>query len=135
MVLPLSREWNEPPFSAIGATWLKALWQCRKAVLEAHQQIAAANEKAVRDQGAGLTVGAIVALRRNKDDRKAEGKMASHFTGPFEIVKVFPSGVTAEIRCVETGTCHTVNRARLKLLHAAPKYHAQAPVMPVARYN
>ena len=133
VVLPLSREWNEPVLSLTGATWLEALWKCRQTVVRDHRLAAEANARAVQQQGTGLVEGAIVALRRTADERKAEGKMSSLFTGPYEIVKVLSSGVTAEIRCAETGTIHTVNRARLKLLQAPPKYFPETPELPKPR--
>ena len=134
-VLPLSREWSEPALSATGATWLEALWKCRAIVLRDHRAVADANAKAVRAQGTGLTEGAIVALKRTSEDKKGEGKMAPAFAGPFRVTRVFPTGVTVEVCCEITGTVHTVNRARLKLLQAAPEHFPSMPTLPKPRFR
>ena len=127
VVLPLSREWNEPALCLSGVTWLEALWRCRTAVLKAHRRIADTNERVVRAQGTGLAEGAIVALKLTKEERRADGKMAPLYQGPYEVVRVLPAGVTAEIRCALTGAVHTVNRARLKLLQVAPAHFPSEP--------
>ena len=135
VVLPLSREWNEPALCLSGAAWLEALWRCRESVLRAHRELAAANERAVSEQGTGLVEGAIVALRLTKEERRADGKMAPLFQGPYEVIRVLPAGVTAEIRCALTGTTLTVNRARLKLLQAPPSHFPALAPLPKPHFR
>ena len=134
-VLPLSREWNEPALCLSGVAWLEALWRCREAVLKAHRQVAEVNERLVKEQGTGLLEGAIVALKLNKEERRCEGKMAPLYQGPYEVTRVLPAGVSAEIRCALTGAVHTVNRARLKLLQVAPSHFPDAPGLQKTRFR
>ena len=91
-------------------------------MLKAHRLTAEINERLVRARDFGLFKGAIVALRLTKEERRQEGKMSPLFQGPYEVVRVLPTGVSAEIRCAVTGTVHTVNRTRLKILQAPPEH-------------
>ena len=122
VVLPLSREWNEPALCLAGSAWLEALWRCREQVLKAHRITAEINERLVKERDFGLSAGAIVALKLTKEERQA-GKMSPLFQGPYQVIRVLPCGVSAEICCGVTGEVLTVNRTRLKILQAAPEHY------------
>lgn len=114
--LPLSREWEEPVLFKGGALWLKALWKCRKQVVEAHQENLKARIAALKDAKRVLRPGAVVAVRLTLKESSRMGKFAPVYQGQFIIEEVLAHGSSAKVRDPTTGERRIVSGMHIKLL-------------------
>jgi len=134
MVLPLSRQWMEPCFYQMGASWLETLWLCRQQVMEAHATEARRRLKLFNEKPGGLTEGTWVAVRLNEMERSKYPcmKFAPQFKAPYVITEVCPMRTTFKVRCPVTGAEQVVNRSKLKF--CAPPTTDQQAATTLPRY-
>ena len=119
-VLPLSREWEEPVLCPRGASWFRALWQCRRHVLDAHREAAKARAAAFVDAAKQLAPGMVVAVRLTPRERAQQGKFAPLYQGPFVVDQVLAHGTSAKLLDPCTGEERIANRVHLKIIDAPP---------------
>ena len=82
-------------------------------VIKAQELAADEHARAQTSEPSRLRPGNHVALRVTKEESHAESKFSPFFKGPYVIVNVKRAGVTADIRCLATGSIATVNRCHL----------------------
>lgn len=115
-VLPLSREWEEPTLSRTGALWLRALWACRREVLEAHKKTLQERAAYFKAAPRALREGMVVLVRLTEAQRQAQGKFAPLYQGPYLVKQVLAHGASARLLDQRTGSEHIVNRLRIKIV-------------------
>lgn len=109
--------------------WLKALWKCRKQVLEAHQENAKARLVALSDAKRLLQKGAVVAVKLTPKERSRMGKFAPLYRGPYVVEDVLAHGASARVRDPINGEERIVSGMHLKLLEV-PASKAQMQKLP-----
>ena len=100
--------------------------------MEAHELVADENAGSQTSETSRLRRGNHVVLRLPKAERQAEGTFSPLFKRPYDVANAKPAGVTADIRCLNTGHMATVNQARLKFLEVVPQHASHLKHLPRA---
>lgn len=114
--LPLDREWEQPVLYPAGATWLRALWECRQKVLDGHKKMLVERAKAFLEATHPLEIGMVVAVRLTPKERASQGKFAPLYSGPFVIIEVLAHGASARVIDQRNGAERVVSRSLLKII-------------------
>lgn len=132
MVLPLSRSWDEPYSGFCGPQWLRALWECRQALIRQHSAETRRRLAIVKKEG-HFPIGSWVGIRRPAAETVTHGnssKFLRQFVGPYRVLRQLPNQVSYEIQDYVTGITRKVNRLNLKLYDLPSESPPAFPDLP-----
>lgn len=117
VMLPLSREWDEPSMCETGETWLTSLWNARVDIIEAHAKEEIRRREIFTKYAGTLKEGTWVMSKTNRlEDGPLPNKWAPKYKGPYCITGTGVNGLTFEVTCPITEQKQVLNRARLKVI-------------------
>ena len=135
MVLPISREWEEPTFQRYGSMWLGALWKARLQIIEAHAQVARDRRAKYFEKGRKFEPGMLVAVRLNTLAKGVKSKFAPLYKGPAIVEHVWSLHKTARVRYLTNGRVEDVSVSRVKFLDVLPDVHIRKDQLPRVRLD